>query len=81
MPERIFAIYNYLSDEAERAEQAFLDAGLLDIVLGPEPFNGFRKVELSSEEVVQRLKFAASAHGIKAPPDHATGSLCAPGTA
>jgi hypothetical protein len=67
MPERIFAIYNYLSDEAERAEQAFLDAGLLDIVLGPEPFNGFRKVELSSEEVVRRLMFAASAQGIKAP--------------
>jgi hypothetical protein len=67
MPERIFAIYHYRPNQIERAERMFLDAGLLDIVLGPEPFKGMQKVELSSEETVQRLKLAALAHGIEAP--------------
>src|SRR5207253_3805449 len=67
MPELIFAIYHYLSEEAERAEQMFLDAGLLDVALSVERLTGFHKVQLSSEDVVQRLKLAALAQGIKMP--------------
>ena len=67
MPERIFALYQYSIEETERAEQMFLDAGLLDIVLKPGSLSGLQKVELSGEDAASRLKFAALAHGLRPP--------------
>jgi hypothetical protein len=67
MPERIYALYHYLADEKERAQQMFLDAGLLDVVVSHERLNGFQKLALPNEDVVQRLEFAAAANSLKPP--------------
>jgi hypothetical protein len=67
MPERIYALYHYRADEKERAQQMFLDAGLLDVVVSPERLSGFQKLALPNEAVVQRLTFAAAANSLKPP--------------
>jgi hypothetical protein len=69
MPERIFALFAHLEEERERVQRMFLDAGLIDQLVAPPP-DILYKIELPSEEVAQRLGFAARAHGLKAPDIH-----------
>lgn len=67
MPERIYALYHYVGDDVAQAQQMFLDAGLLDVVVSPERLSGFQKLALPNEAVVQRLTFAAAANSLKPP--------------
>ncbi len=70
MPEKIFALYNYVDAERERAQRMFLDAGLLDVVVDPEMFAGFQKIPLPDETTALKLSMLAPMHGLRAPSIH-----------
>jgi hypothetical protein len=70
VPEKIYVTYNYLPDEHPRAQQMFLEAGLLDVVVDPALLSGFQKLALPNEETVSKLGIAARLHALRAPTVH-----------
>jgi hypothetical protein len=66
MPERIIALFGNVPEERERVQRMFLEAGLVDELVAPPP-EGLYEIELSGEDALQRLVFAAGAHGLKPP--------------
>ena len=71
MPERIFALFPNLPAERHRVRLMFRDAGMFDqftrLATPSSSESLLHKIELPNEEVAQRLRFAAAAHGIKPP--------------
>ena len=70
VPEKIYVTYNYLPDDRARAQQMFLEAGLLDVVVDPALLSGFQKLCIPNEEIVSRLGHAARSIAIPAPTVH-----------
>ena len=70
VPEKIYVTYNYLPDDHGRAQQMFLEAGMLDVVVDPSLLSGFQKLALPNEETVFKLGLAARLHALRAPTVH-----------
>jgi hypothetical protein len=70
VPEKIYVTYNYLPDDRARAQQMFLEAGLLDVVVDPALLSGFQKLCVPNEEIISRLGHAARSIAITAPTVH-----------
>jgi hypothetical protein len=70
VPEKIYVTYNYTPEDRARAQQMFLEAGLLDVVVDPALLLGFQKVHIPNEDTVSRLGLAARVHALPAPTVH-----------
>jgi hypothetical protein len=70
VPEKIYVTYNYLPDDRARAQQMFLEAGLLDVVVDPALLTGFQKLFVPNEETIAKLGTAARLHQLSAPSVH-----------
>lgn len=70
MPEKIYVTYNYLPAQRARAQQMFLEAGLLDIVVDPALLTGHHKLPVPNEETVAKLGLAARLQELRAPSVH-----------
>ena len=70
MPEKIYVTYNYLPQDRARAQQMFLEAGMLDVVVDPALLTGFQKLCLPNEDTVSKLGLAARLHALPAPTVH-----------
>jgi hypothetical protein len=70
VPEKIYVTYNYLPEDRARAQQMFLEAGMLDVVVDPALLLGFQKLSLPNEETVSKLGMAARVHALPAPTVH-----------
>jgi hypothetical protein len=70
VPEKIYVTYNYQVDDRARAQQMFLEAGMLDVVVDPALLSGFQKLCIPNEETVSKLGYAARVHAIPAPTVH-----------
>ena len=70
MPEKIYVTYNYLPEDKARAQQMFLEAGMLDVVVDPSLLSGFQKLSLPNEETVFKLGLAARLQALRAPTVH-----------
>lgn len=70
VPEKIYVTYNYLPTDRARAQQMFLEAGLLDVVVDPARLSGFQKLSVPNEEIVARLGLAARLQALPAPTVH-----------
>ena len=70
MPEKIYVTYNYLPNDRARAQQMFLEAGMLDVVVDPALLTGFQKLGIPNEETIAKLGLAARLHALPAPTVH-----------
>jgi hypothetical protein len=70
VPEKIYITYNYLPDDQARAQQMFLEAGMLDVVVDPSLLSGHQKLFVPNEETLSKLGLAARLHAIRAPTVH-----------
>jgi len=70
VPEKIYVTYNYLPQDRARAQQMFLEAGLLDVVVDPTLLSGFQKLCLPNEDTVSKLGLAARLQALPAPTVH-----------
>lgn len=70
MPEKIYVTYNYAPAQRGRAQQMFLEAGLLDVVVDSDLLTGHHKLPVPNEEIVARLGTAARMHALSAPTVH-----------
>jgi hypothetical protein len=70
VPERIYVTYNYLPTDRGRAQQMFLEAGMLDVVVDPALLSGFQKLCIPNEEIVTKLGLAARLQALPAPTVH-----------
>ena len=70
VPEKIYVTYNYLPPDRGRAQQMFLDAGMLDVVVDPALLTGFQKLSIPNEETVTKLGLAARLQALPAPTVH-----------
>ena len=70
MPEKIYVTYNYLPADRGRAQQMFLEAGMLDVVVDPMLLHGFQKLVIPNEETVSKLGLAARLQALQAPTIH-----------
>ena len=70
MPEKIYVTYNYLPEDRARAQQMFLEAGMLDVVVDPALLHGFQKLAIPNEETISRLGLAARLQALQAPTVH-----------
>ena len=70
MPEKIYVTYNYLAEDRARAQQMFLEAGMLDVVVDPGLLNGFQKLSIPNEETITKLGLAARLQALPAPTVH-----------
>jgi hypothetical protein len=70
VPEKIYVTYNYLAKDRARAQQMFLEAGLLDVVVDPALLTGFQKLCLPNEDTVSKLGLAARLQALPAPTVH-----------
>ena len=70
MPEKIYVTYNYLAEDRGRAQQMFLEAGMLDVVVDAALLNGFQKLAIPNEETVSKLGLAARLQALPAPTVH-----------
>src|SRR5678816_517828 len=62
--------YNYLPQDRARAQQMFLEAGLLDVVVDSTLLSGFQKLCLPNEDTVSKLGLAARLQALPAPTVH-----------
>ena len=67
VPEKIYVTYNYLPDDRARAQQMFLQAGMLDVVVDPALLSGFQKLPIPNEDTVAQLSLAARLHALPVP--------------
>ena len=58
MPEKIYVTYNYLPEDRARAQQMFLEAGMLDVVVDPALLSGFQKLFIPNEETIAAMRAA-----------------------
>jgi hypothetical protein len=70
VPEKIYVTYNYLPNDRGRAQQMFLEAGMLDVVVDPALLSGFQKLCIPNEETVSKLGHAARSIAIPPPTVH-----------
>ena len=70
VPEKIYVTYNYLPTDRARAQQMFLEAGMLDVVVDPALLSGFQKLTVPNEETITRLGLAARLQALPAPTVH-----------
>ena len=70
MPEKIYVTYNYLPEDRARAQQMFLSAGMLDVVVDPSLLSGFQKLSIPNEDIVSKLGLAARVQALPAPTVH-----------
>ena len=70
VPEKIYVTYNYLPDDRARAQQMFLEAGMLDVVVDPALLSGFQKLCIPNEETISKLGLAARLQALPAPTVH-----------
>ena len=70
VPEKIYVTYNYLPEDRGRAQQMFLEAGMLDVVVDPMLLHGFQKLAIPNEETVSKLGLAARLQALQAPTIH-----------
>jgi hypothetical protein len=70
VPEKIYVTYNYLPEDRARAQQMFLEAGMLDVVVDPALLLGFQKLHIPNEDTVSRLGLAARVQALPAPTVH-----------
>ena len=70
MPEKIYVTYNYHPHDHGRAQQMFLHAGMLDVVVDPALLSGFQKLPIPNEDTVAQLSLAARLHALPAPTVH-----------
>jgi hypothetical protein len=70
VPEKIYVTYNYAPSQRGRAQQMFLEAGLLDVVVDSDLLTGHHKLPVPNEETVAKLGVAARMHALSAPMVH-----------